>query len=84
MTQTNENSHTYEIGDAESTNEAVLQAIDAVSEESLLEQPPLHESIDMDALANLFESSDSISSVGFAYEGYKIVVTPHHVRIREQ
>lgn len=84
MTDSNSEYHIYEREDGETASKAVLAAVEAVSGESLLELPPLHESIDTDALNALFESSSSISTLSFRYEGYEIVIDHERVRIRER
>lgn len=84
MTDPNQGGCVVQVGKKEPVSEAVLRAVGAASDQSSLELPPLQESIDMDSLDRLFESSRSISQLQFAYSGYEVTIEPESVRVQER
>ncbi|RBI62590.1 hypothetical protein DMJ13_09740 [halophilic archaeon] len=69
-------------GTGRSPSTAVVQAVSAVTEIPPRELPPLHRTIDADALNGLFSPRDQsepdtmgVDSVSFEFEGYDVTVT---------
>lgn len=84
MADTEENGRVCQLREQEHVSEVVLRAIAAVSNRPLLELSPLQESIDLDSLDRLFESSSTIGSLQFEYEGYEVTIEPERVRVHER
>lgn len=84
MTDPNQGECKVQIGEREHVSEAVLRAVEAVSDRPLTEVPPLQESVDVDSLNRLFESSQSIDRLRFEYSGYDVVIGSGSVRVSER
>jgi len=67
----------------ESVHETVLRAVSAATERSLIDLPPLQTTIDVNALNELFSSSETISSLQFQYGSFEITVEPDRVYLEE-
>lgn len=75
--------HVRPVDDA-SVSETVLRAVDAISDRSLLELPPLQEFVDVDALDLLFAPSTASGTLRFRYAEYDVLVEPARVHVRRQ
>jgi hypothetical protein len=84
MTDLNQEEYVVQIGEREHVSEAVLRAVGAVSDQPLLELPPLQESVDVDSLDRLFETSQSIDQLRFEYSEYEVAIEPASVRVSER
>lgn len=73
-----------DIEDRDQVSEAILRTVAAISDRPLLDLPPLQESVDVDALDQLFSSSDTIRSFQLEYAGYEVTVEPNCIRICEE
>lgn len=74
--------HVRPVDDGEHACEAVLRAVDVVSERSLLDLPPLQEFVDVDALNLLFSSPPTADALRFRYADYDVLVEPTRVHVR--
>jgi hypothetical protein len=83
VTDPNQSEYVVEIGEEEYVSEAVLRAVEPLADRPLLDLPPLQESIDVDSLDRLFETSDSIDQLQFEYEKYEVTIEPESVRVSE-
>ncbi len=72
-----------QLGGEEQVSDVVLQAVADISNRSVLGLPPLQESIDVDALEELFDSSGTVQSLRFEYAGCEVTVEPNRVRVSE-
>ncbi|WP_425604711.1 HalOD1 output domain-containing protein [Halobellus ordinarius] len=81
MTDPNKSEYVVEIGEEENVSEAVLRAVEPLSDRPLLDLPPLQESIDVDSLDRLFETSESIDQLQFEYVEYEVTIEPESVRV---
>lgn len=79
---TMEYDHVRRVDDGEHVSEAVLLAIETVSDQSVLDLPPLQEFVDVDALDLLFVSSTAADALRFRYAGYDVLVEPARVHVR--
>jgi hypothetical protein len=75
------NSHSRPVGDDECVSEAVLKAVAAASDQSLVALPPLQESVDMDFVDRLFVPSTTIRSIRFSYAGHEVVLERNQIRV---
>ncbi|SIR01925.1 hypothetical protein SAMN05421858_1141 [Haladaptatus litoreus] len=71
--------YVYEMDDKESVTDGVVTAVGSATGLSMTEMPPLHESVDVDALNGLFSDSYGGTSrnqgrIRFTYCGCKIHV----------
>ncbi|MFC4549131.1 MULTISPECIES: HalOD1 output domain-containing protein [Halorussus] len=71
---------TYDVGDGEPVDVGVVRAVASIRDCKPTELPPLHDSVDPDALDALFPSwrsnrSTAESYVTFDYCGYRVTAT---------
>lgn len=76
--------HVAHIEDGEHVSETVLRAVAALSDEPMVELPPIADTVDPDALDRLFASSKSPASLRFQYHGFTISIEGDAVRIRKE
>lgn len=79
-----ETDHVRQRGDGEDASQAVLQTVSAASDLSLRELPPLQESIDVESLDRLFDSSRSVEAVTFEYAGYEVSFDGERVKVSQK
>lgn len=84
MTERSSTDHVSTVGPEERVSEVVLRSISAVSNRPLRELPPLQESVEMDALDQLFASSTSVELLRFEYEEFEVSVEPTRVTVRDR
>lgn len=53
---------------------AVVEAVSAASNTTVLELPPLYDAVNPDALDSLFTDERRVGEVAFRYAGYRVVV----------
>lgn len=69
------------VDDNETVVEAVVGAVATAETRDEIEIPPIHQSVDGDALNTLLDGSHDVSSVEFSYCGYRVEATPDEVRL---
>lgn len=63
-------------------SEAVVEAVATVTDRSLVEAPPLYDTLDPDALDAMVARGDSRVRVRFTYEDHDVTVTPDRVYVQ--
>lgn len=84
MTEAEGEEYVTQLAEEERVSEGVLRAVAAVSNRPLLELPPLHESVDADALDRLFDPAPVNGRLQFEYAGYGVTVEPERIRVHER
>lgn len=83
MTNRRTGERDFQIQRGETASEAVLRAVQTVSEEQIIELPPLQDSVDVEALDQLIDSSN-VLSIEFGYHGLNVTVEQDRIALEEQ
>lgn len=84
MTEGSSADHVRRVDADERSSEAVLRAISAATDRPMRELPPLQETLDMDALDQLFDSSATVELLRFEYAGFEVTVEPDRVSVHDR
>ena len=84
MSEESENEYSTSIEEGEAVSYAVLRTVAAVSNQPILELPPLLKFINPDAIDRMFAASTVPESVRFDYNGYHVTVSDGNVCVRNQ
>lgn len=69
------------VGGDEAVSTAVVEAVSEASETSVVDLPPLYESVDPDALDTLFSGEQTPDCLTFEYAGYLVTVHDDYVLV---
>ena len=73
------------VEDGEPAGQVVVTAVAAVSDDPVMDLPPLYGAVDPDALDDLFHDDATSGYVGFSYDGFLVLVTADGtVEVHEQ
>lgn len=84
MTERGSTDNVSTVGPEEPVSEVVLRSISVLSNRPIRELSPLQESVEMDALDQLFASSSSVELLRFEYEGFEVSVEPDRVTVYDR
>ena len=73
--------HSRPLDENEPVSEAVLDAVAAASNQSLVALPPLGDSVDMEFVDQLFAPTTTVRSVRLSYAGHEVVIERSQIRV---